>query len=380
MKKLLCSLFCVLLAAVLSIAACAQDTGKSNVASDLLPDLSMGSGLSLQSDSADLDAAYTGLYNGLKSYSDFSRNKPVIVTVPSGFTEDDISALYFNVLYEHPELFWFSSAVGFSYSTRTIGSVTYCNYYPVFMPDFNTSALLTPAQEAFSAALAQAKSECFPGGDASKMPVVERLLSVHDWVISHCQYDRLIANSQSGESKNVYTAYGVLVDGNAVCQGYSLAVNLLLNGDSPQSASDFISYSVTSTALNHMWNIVKIGDSWYHFDATFDDPVYSLGSGSSEYYDLPGAASHEHFLLSTAEITAKESGRSDFAGRYGYACTASYTGSKPWAGCRMPFCFDDASDAMILQMGTMLPTIRGSWPAKMAGRWISLPHGEKCLI
>ena len=80
----------------------------------------------------------------------------------------------------------------------------------------------------------------------------------HDYLILNCTYD------EAAEYNHM--AYGALVDGKAVCEGYAKAFaylcdrvgieNLLVTGMS---------------ADKHMWNMVKIDGEWYHIDVTQDD-------------------------------------------------------------------------------------------------------------
>ncbi len=85
-------------------------------------------------------------------------------------------------------------------------------------------------------------------------------LILHDYVCQNVVYD------ESKKSKNNLTAYGALVDGIAVCEGYSRAMQLLLN-----------QFSIPCRLVcgyageEHMWNLVKIGGQWHHLDATWDD-------------------------------------------------------------------------------------------------------------
>lgn len=345
MKKFLGFVICfLLLLPVLALPSFAAGSSDITTVSDPCPDLEMGGGVSLLSEADDVTAAYNQLYTGLKDYSDFTEKTAITVTVPSGFTADDMEKLYYNVTYEYPELFWFSSAVGFGcsgiYSDN--GKQLY-KYYPKFIAEFNTAEKLSAAKTDFDAALSNAMNECLPNGGAS-MTAVEKLLSVHDWVVAHCQYDQAVLNTGSISSYKIFTAYGALVDRDAVCQGYSLAVNLLLNGKAPAS---YVSYSVTSNSISHMWNIVKIGDSWYHMDATYDDPYSQLDGGSGDKYDLPGFADHKYFLLSDAELFSRQSARSDYSGRYGYKCSASYASSKPWTASATSFVYNSAKDNFI---------------------------------
>lgn len=75
-----------------------------------------------------------------------------------------------------------------------------------------------------------------------------------------------------------YTAYGALVRGDAVCEGYTRAMQLLLYEFGIRSIP-----VVGFTHEPHMWNLVEINDKWYHLDLTFDDHI--LGT-RHEFFNL----------------------------------------------------------------------------------------------
>lgn len=57
-------------------------------------------------------------------------------------------------------------------------------------------------------------------------------------------------------------AYGILVEGKGVCEGYGNAFKLIVN------ALGLECYKVESGYYNHVWNIVKVDGEWYHADLT----------------------------------------------------------------------------------------------------------------
>lgn len=121
----------------------------------------------------------------------------------------------------------------------------------------------------------------------SSLTDVEKALILHDRIALWCEYD--YDNYLAGATpKSSHNAYGVLVLKDAVCQGYALAYDYLL--EQIGIKSEYCS----STTLNHAWNIVYINDIPYHVDITHDDPVY----------DVSGRVQHTNFLRSTDGIKA----------------------------------------------------------------------------
>ena len=86
---------------------------------------------------------------------------------------------------------------------------------------------------------------------------LEKAGAIHDYLAAGAAYDFALAPAS-------YTAYGALVDGVAVCQGYSGAFNLLC------AAAGVKSLAVANAA--HMWNVVLVNGVLYHYDVTYDDP------------------------------------------------------------------------------------------------------------
>lgn len=104
---------------------------------------------------------------------------------------------------------------------------------------------------------------------------MEKALYVNDYLARNCQYD--------AEAPNAHSSYGALVDKKAVCQGYALAFLELTR------QLDVTCEMVTSKSVNHAWNMIKIGNSYYHVDVTWNDPLE----------DRLGRARHFYFMKST---------------------------------------------------------------------------------
>ena len=80
--------------------------------------------------------------------------------------------------------------------------------------------------------------------------------AIHDYLALHVTYDYSF-------SPQSYMAYGALIDGKAVCQGYSGAFNLLCE------VAGIEAFAVANRT--HMWNAVKTDGKTYYYDVTFDE-------------------------------------------------------------------------------------------------------------
>ena len=101
----------------------------------------------------------------------------------------------------------------------------------------------------------------------------------HDWLCTNVTYN------QDG-TDNVFTAYGALINGVAVCEGYARAMQLLCDNVGIPCTVIYGS----SRNVDHMWNIINPGDGWYHLDVTWDD---------DEQYNY---ARHGYFNLTNGQI------------------------------------------------------------------------------
>ena len=110
----------------------------------------------------------------------------------------------------------------------------------------------------------------------------ERLKYVHDWIVDNTVYIKDGAVS-------IREADGAIVYGQALCEGYSKAFMYFA-----QSLGYQCICSVGVANLeDHMWNMVRIGGSWYNVDVTWDDPKTSNGTQTLR---------HEYFLINDAEL------------------------------------------------------------------------------
>ncbi|MBR2812219.1 MAG: hypothetical protein IKD69_12655 [Solobacterium sp.] len=99
----------------------------------------------------------------------------------------------------------------------------------------------------------------------------EKVKAIHDYIAANTVYDYVHLGDES--YKLQYTAYGALINGTSVCQGYAnLFYRMCL-----ETGIDNRIISGQGEGNNgweaHAWNIVKLGDLYYHLDVTWDDPT-----------------------------------------------------------------------------------------------------------
>lgn len=107
---------------------------------------------------------------------------------------------------------------------------------------------------------------------------LEKIKRIHDYLINNAQY------AVNSTHPNVYTAYGALIEGKAVCAGYSKAFQQIAHKAGLETVY------VSGIADNgggyesHAWNKVKLDGDWYNIDVTWDDPVSSKPMLTYDYF------------------------------------------------------------------------------------------------
>lgn len=158
----------------------------------------------------------------------------------------------------------------------------------------------------------------------------ERAVYVHDTICENCSYDyvRLEESEKTvhdPEAELIYNAYGCLVEGKCVCQGYAEAFKLIMD------ELGIPCYYVTGMCEgeNHGWNVVKLGGGYYHVDVTWDDADDFNYKGTA----YTGMYDHSYFGLTTEAISVNHTVNNELlsipectAARYNYY---SYMGYRP---------------------------------------------------
>lgn len=80
--------------------------------------------------------------------------------------------------------------------------------------------------------------------------------AIHDYIVKNVSYDETYIN---------YSDYDALFSGKSVCQGYALLAYRMLTNSGIESK-----IIIGDANGPHAWNLVKLNDSWYHLDCTWD--------------------------------------------------------------------------------------------------------------
>ena len=105
----------------------------------------------------------------------------------------------------------------------------------------------------------------------------EKLVDIHDWLCENVEYD-----SAGGDDLR-RTAYDAIVNGHAVCQGYSNALyRMLLEAGVDNRIIFGEGVDNSGARMAHTWNIVNLYGKYYYVDVTWDD-----STGSLDYFLRP---------------------------------------------------------------------------------------------
>lgn len=223
--------------------------------------------------------AYRIIYAALPEFPDE-------IIVPK-MSDDELENIFEALSYDNPELFF----MGKRCSLTSIGNVYY--FVPEYIMDKDT-------YESYMSKVSE-KSELIIAAVSSMSDDYEKELYIHDYLAENCTYQNKVGDDM------LFTLYGLLVNGEANCEGYSRTAQYLFN------ECGIINHLVAGVAPDsdgsyqgHMWNAVEINGEWFNLDVTWDD--YLLNN-SVEYPD--NTASHIYFNISTADMAGSHSADAD---------------------------------------------------------------------
>ncbi len=153
---------------------------------------------------------------------------------------------------DHPEIFWIENE--FSYYINSSGDTS-----------LQLKSALSSEEITQGAELMRNELDSMMSGLQGNLSQYDRELYIHDTLLNNCVYAGEVL--KGADDFSYYTSYGAIVNSKAVCEGYSKAMQLMLSMVGVESSC------VSGRGVDelHMWNIVSIGDKWYHLDATWND-------------------------------------------------------------------------------------------------------------
>jgi len=145
--------------------------------------------------------------------------------------------------------------------------------------DVKQQYLITAAQVASVDATVD---EIIIKNNAHSLSDFDKIKFVNDYIVQNTVYSTETVHSP-------HSAYTVLAEGKAVCQGYALLAQKMLTKLGIESL-----YVVGEAGgVGHAWNLVKLNGGWYHIDMTWNDPTPDRGPNNVRY---------AYFLMSDQQL------------------------------------------------------------------------------
>ena len=124
---------------------------------------------------------------------------------------------------------------------------------------------------------------------------IEKLIYIHNYLIENIEYD------SDSHNNNIY---GALVLHKTMCVGYSQAFRQIAE------KTGFKTYIVSSSSLQHAWNMVNIKGNYFFVDCTWDDPVFDELKLSDD--PLSGYGCYQYFMCSEKQFAENEHNANDY--------------------------------------------------------------------
>ena len=171
---------------------------------------------------------------------------------------------------EHPEIFYVDfDALSLSFAvqngkyTASIDAGRYGSYY--INGGFSTATDVASAKTAFNNKVTELKAEL-----DLKVTPKEKVALANTFICSLAIYD--FCADDAALASAIRTPYGALVNGKAVCEGYSRAFKVLMDTqDIPCIEVVGYVYDENNNLEPHAWNYVSLDGKWYIVDCTYND-------------------------------------------------------------------------------------------------------------
>ena len=221
-----------------------------------------------------MDTLYKKVEQTIRQYEE-------ILHVDKDVTLSDIRNAIRWIMRDNPDIFWFAHQYQFDEASFTIH----------FQYTFSAERVKTVQQS-----INDVFENDFCIEYVKKLSLQEQVSYVYRWLVTYCTYN---ANSAYNQS-----IYSVFVRRNSVCTGYAKAARYLFNLLGIESRLVFGRLHNDKEDGRHCWNLVKVDNVYYHFDACFGDSILdnvAIKSGVQELFKIDGI-NYNFLCVSTDEI------------------------------------------------------------------------------
>ena len=143
------------------------------------------------------------------------------------------------------------------------------------------------------------------------MSGLEKETAAYRWLVNNVDYDWSHQDALAETDRRAYGPYGGLVDRAAVCLGYAVSFQLLMDMSGVECIT--VVGAGFNSAGDHAWNMVKLDGEWYCVDATWDANAREQRQEEQawRYFNLTSdemARNHQWDYANTPEATAEDRG------------------------------------------------------------------------
>ena len=199
------------------------------------------------------------------------------------FTDDnttmkDVKAAIHNLFLDHPEVFYVSN-------DYTVSTIELLNSKRI---EIDLKYLVKDKND-LNKKITEIKNVIDPIiNDAKNMDKFDAELYIHDKICEMCTYYKY--SNIEAVPEECHTIYGCLVNKQAVCDGLSKSLQIML--DKVEIDNILVTGNLQNQA--HAWIMVKLDDNWYHMDITSNKSVRNE-SGKEEII-------HSYFNITSERI------------------------------------------------------------------------------
>lgn len=186
------------------------------------------------------------------------------------------------------------------------------------MSIYDTSAILAAWEAGDPSGLTGDDREIYNAAEAvlaeimeDGMSGLEKETAAYRWLVNNVDYDWSHQDALAETDRRAYGPYGGLVDRTAVCLGYAVSFQLLMDMSGVECIT-VVGAGFNSTG-DHAWNMVKLDGEWYCVDATWDANAREQRQEEQawRYFNLTSdemARNHQWDYANTPEATAEDRG------------------------------------------------------------------------
>lgn len=165
---------------------------------------------------------------------------------------------------DHPELFWVEPE--FEYIQASEGKSM------IFYPEYNSTIKET---KKLKKQLKDISSQIIAGIQATND--YDKVQAVYEYAIQNFEY---VENSENNQ--NILSAF---INKKTVCAGYTKAIQyLLLEMGVDNTVIEGHTVDDPTSEIGHAWNMVKLNNDYYYFDATWGDVVEHITHACYGYF------------------------------------------------------------------------------------------------